>query len=579
MSDDDWIDVEPAQTESSNSEWTDVSSDTPTSEVSKPSLIRQAINLNNSAAGGARELIRSIGSGENAVDAYMKGYKNPKVSESLQTGAIQGANDLATKIGADKLPYAANVAFRYTLGTVPSTAGMIADIATNPAELAAMVTFERFPTLLKQVAPNVAARISEFATKTRSNDFKGVKSIGSDIKNALVKPKIVEPNTADIVDLAQETAYAAQDARTSLMQSKSTELANLDEKHAKFNSGFETKIKKLDGDLPVAENETSIPKQADEATLLSREKYFPYAKDLSSRYGSAYQKAIAGSEIDQQKAYTALRNTIERDGFLSQPEKNWTDSQRSIYELSEKYKSDIQNTMVNADPMTNRQTQIGNPKIRTTEFDKHVQDILGVKKYQPYSQSDHILTILREETSNALGAQYPKVQQVRKNFAPELSAKNEFTKIVQPFNKSRTFDTTQGVSFFSDYAKTGFSKSPDAARMVVTLKNNPKIGTDLFKPLESSNLERNTILRNQYELAIDKPNQQKTIELKYQNLNNSLRSDVRTQATVLKAMKERAASNEEIASKIKRAAVVGSLFAAEEIGSGGKVLKKILPFL
>lgn len=525
--------------------------------------------FNEKAAGGAREAIRSIGTGEDAADAYMRGYGNPSQSESLQEGAIQGANDAMTKMGVDKLPYAANVATRFVGGVIPSISGMATDIATNPVELLSIVAFAKFPTLLREVAPGMAEKISKFATnkidpKTMAEKVKGSLKAETDSIKAMREPKLVEPNTSDVADMIKQVQPEAMEAQKILLQNKNVELANKRAEHATIQNGLQTKVKVLDGDVaPTDPNMLTIPKAADSATTSLRKKYWDYAKDLSERFGKAYEKAIAGESIDTQKLYDALGNAIERDGFLKLPESQWSKSQRSVYDYQQKIKGLIQESRVQVDTLTNQQVQVGSPTVKLSQVDKELQSILQSKKGKAYGSGDHVLTLTREETANAIGETSAKVRDVRKMFAPELQAKNEFTKIVQPFNRSGEFDTTRGTSFFSNYAKGKIN--PDEARLIEVFHKNPKLGSDMLKPLDNLNLQRNTILRNQLDLQINKPKDYAAINEKYSKLTRTLKRDVAMQRDLLDGMMERAAMKETLSSRIKsfaESSIKGAGYAA-----------------
>lgn len=535
-----------------------------------------ASKFSDKAAGGAREALRSIGTGEKAADAYMRGYSDPSSSKSVHDDYLDSYYENVDTSKESKLDIAGPIgAPRQTIGMAVSAAGIASDILTNPKEALMLAAFERFPTLLKQAAPSIAQKIAQFATKERTIESVGKDlgkefgNVGKAIKDS--KYKVTEPNSADIADMIKQVQPDAQEAARVLTQEKNLEMSGIRAKNAEIQNGLDTKLKTLDGDIaPSTPEFVTIPKASDKATKIVREKYWDYAKDLSERYGVAYEKAIANEKIDANRLYDSLQNSMERDGFLNRPDSQWSKSQKSVYDYQQKVKEFINASTPEIDPMTNQVINKVGTKLKLSQVDKDLRNILDIKKGKSYTQGDHILTLTREETAKAIGDVSQKVKSVQRMFAPELQAKNELTKIVQPFNRSGEFDTTKGINFFSNYAK-GTMNNPDEIRLLQVMQTNPKLNGDYFNSLDKLNLERNTILRNKIDLQMNKPKQFQSVQQKYAKLGDTLKKDVSMQYEILQGMKERAVANEDIASKIKKASwVAGGAAVGTIIGQKGK---------
>ena len=89
-------------------------------------------------AAAHRETIRAVASGKDAGEAYQRGATNPDQSETFQNEAIRNANQMVTdvqsKLGIQLNNEDADTAIRFVAGLPASTAGMIADTVTNPAD-------------------------------------------------------------------------------------------------------------------------------------------------------------------------------------------------------------------------------------------------------------------------------------------------------------------------------------------------------------------------------------------------------------------------------------------------------------
>lgn len=520
---------------------------------------------------GAREFLRSIGTGEDAADAYMRGLNNPSKSETMQEGAIRGSNETIDKMGVGKLPEGVQTTVRFVGGFIPSAAGLATDIATNPKELLMIATMSKLPTLFKQVAPELSQRIASFATKERTLSSVA-KDTGKAIKGAFT-PKIVKPGVGDVIDMRQEIAQSAQDASTLLAGEKRVEIANLDSKYSTISNGLDAKLKILDGKIEAPEGVTNIPTVADKATTTLRNKYWDYAKDLYERYGVDYQKAIAGEKMSTQKAYDATRATLQRTGMLGRPESTWSTAEKSIYKYSQELEAKLpgieSRTEVAMTPQGPQRVVVktGQETINVSDFDKQVQSILKAGKGKQYGEGEHIFTTFKQEVANAIGDVSPKIKALRIKFAPELQTKHELNKIVQPFNRSGDKDTTAGINFFSKYVE-GKMTNPDELRVLRDIQSNPHLGGDIVKPLDNMKLQRNTILRNQLNLEIEKPSVYQKVDEKYAGLTDTLRKDLRMQNEVTKAMMEDAIQSQNISDRIKK--VVGGVAVTTIAGVGAK---------
>ena len=517
----------------------------------------------NRGIAGAREFIRSIGTGEDAADSYMRGFNNPGSSETLQSGAIRGANETMDKMGVGKLPLGAQTVARFAGGLVPSAAGLATDIATNPGELLSIAMLERFPTLLKQTAPGLAARISEFANKERKL---GLPKFGS-----LQKPPI--KGEGSINEMIKQASQEFVDMAKQLKLSKQAEFAKIRQDDTLINNGFNTKIATLDNEV--------IPKAADKSTTTLRNKYWDYAKDLSNRFGAAWEKAIAGEKIQTQKLYDALQSAIDKDGFMvrqQNPEK-WSSSQKAIYDYQQKIGKQLPSvsdtTQVVMTPQGPQRMAVntGQETLDLSKVDKDLQNILGVKKGTQYTSNDHILSLTREETANAIGESSKRVSAVRHQFAPEYQAKNELTKIVQPFNRAGEFDTTKGINFFSDYA-SGKMTDPDQLRLIDHIVDSKKLGGDILEPLNEASIERNSYLMNKAKLAMEKPGKFEAVNSKYQNAGQALVQDHQNHLAMLDAMKQVAVADENKTDLIRKL-VIGGTIEEATIGVGRKIIKAL----
>ncbi len=587
---DDWKDVPVSE-----SDWKDVSpsdfqASTATQEAPKPTDTpydplnpSQGTSLINRAPAAAREALRSIGTGEDMADAYMRGLNNPnKYSETMQQGAIRGANEQIDKNPLiTNLPEGLQTFARFREGMVPSAAGLATDIATNPKELLSIIAFERFPTLFKQIAPAISERIAKYANE------KTLTEVGKDIKFVLT-PKVVEPDVTAVKDLRNEILMSARDANTQLQRDKSVEVANLDQQHAEIASGLDTKLKTIDGKIEltpaqIQAGEKNIPIVADKATITLRNKYWDYAKDLYTRFGKKWDAAIAGEKIATQTAYDTVGNAIEKSGMLNKDQARWSDAEKAVYNLQQEYLkpklpgvSDSTEVIMTPSGPQRQTIKTGQDTLSLSDFDKKLQSVLGIKKGQAYGSSEHVLTLVREEVTNALGQTASKLKNVKMEFAPEFQTKNELNKIVQPFNRSAEKDTTAGINFFSDYAQ-GKMTDPDKIRLIRAIQDNPKLGEGIIKPLDNMKLQRNIVLRNRLNLEINKPQAYGAIETKYNNLKDGLLQDVRMQNEVTKGMLERAQYKQDMAKKIK-AAVGASVVGAEELLNKSSYTRKLFKF-
>lgn len=533
-----------------------------------PSLINRIPAAN-------RELLRSIGTGEDAADAYMRGLNNPnKYSETFQDEALKKYYGAVKRddVSTSKNPYlsaAKNTAIEIG-GLGASAAGLATDIATNPKEALSIAIAERFPTLFKQIAPGLSEKIIQIATKERKL---GIPKFGS----------LEKPNSGNIQEMAKEAIRDSQALKAKLRQDKTAEMAQLRSNFTKINNGLDTKIDVLDGKIaPTDPNQLTIPKAADKATTVTRNKFWGYAKDLSTRFGAAYEKAIAGEKISTQKLYDALQNAIDKDGFAIKPEAKWSKSQEAIYNYAQKIKAELpgvsQSTEVVFGPQGAVRSEVptGQQTLNLSKVDKDIQSILGIKKGQQYTSGDHILTLTREEVTNAIGEGSKRVSQVRRTFAPELQAKNELIKIAQPFNRSGEFDTSRGINFFSDYA-SGKMSDPDQLRLVDHIKGSKQLGSDILKQLDSLSLERNSIKMNQLKLRDSQPGAFDRVNQKYLNLEKSVAKDDLMHQEVLDGMKQVALQDE--AREAFKQTIIKKAAIGAGVGAGGGAVVEAIKFL
>lgn len=536
--------------------WEDVPANESEDTPYDPQNPQQGTALIDRIPAANREALRSVGTGEDMADAYMRGLNNPSSSETMQNDALQR---FYKKVGIEDIsqsntPYRSAIGntIKEVLGLGVSATGLATDIATNPKEAIGIALFSRFPSLVKEVNPALAKRISQFATKERS------------VKDFLPKPKIQKPGSMDVQDMIKQASQEAIDVSNQLTTSKATEMALIRNNYNQTKNGIQTKIDTIDNEV--------IPKVADTVTKDLRTKYWDYAKDLSNRFGAAWEKAIAGEKIQTQKLYDALGSAIERDGFMvRQPDPNkWSGTQKAIYEYQQSIGSQLpkmsDTTQVVMTPQGPQRVQIqtGQNTMNLSKVDKDLQKILGVKKGQVYNSNDHILSLTREETASAIGDASKRVRDVRMKFAPEYQAKNELTKMVQPFNRAGEFDTTKGIKFFSDYAQ-GKMTDPDQLRLVDHIIGSNKLGGSLLNELDIASLERNGYQMSKLKLATDQPAKIQAVQERFNKANQALSKDHQSHISMLDAMKQVAIKDE---SKDK---FIGQLLKATATGAAGTV--------
>lgn len=478
-----------------------------------------------------REVLRSIGTGEDKADAYMRGLNAPSKSETFQSEALRKYYDSNKRddLSTSKKPYlsaAKNTAIEVG-GLAVSAAGLATDIATNPKEAIAIALAERFPTLVKEVAPGIAGRVAEFANKERSlNPFKG--------------GTLTKPGSADIANMVKEAKTETIEMSNQLFKQRQADMATVKSNYVQTKNGLDAKISTLDKE--------SIPKAADNATLSLRKKYVPYAKDISDRFGVDYQKAIRGEKIQTQKLYNSLEEVVGESGIMSRPESSWSGSEKKIFDYYKKIESQL--------PSMESQTQVvmgpGGPQrvavptndtLELAKVDKELNTILSSKSGSQYGSGDHILTITREKVANAIGDAVPRVKAVRMKYAPELQAKNELYKITQPFNRSGSLDTTKGINFFSEYA-TGNMSDPDKIRLIDHIKSSKTLGADLLDDLGALGRERNIYQINKLKLANDQMATSNSVKRKYLEADIALEKDKQNHLSMLEAMKQVAIAEE-----------------------------------
>lgn len=117
-------------------------------EIKQKTLAEKAFKALFETPGAAhREAIRSAGRGEGARKGYEAGAANPEASETFQDEALRKTNDFITNLkdkhGVSLGNEDTETVARFIAGLPASTAGLMADTVTNPADLLLTILGER----------------------------------------------------------------------------------------------------------------------------------------------------------------------------------------------------------------------------------------------------------------------------------------------------------------------------------------------------------------------------------------------------------------------------------------------------
>ena len=127
-------------------------------------------------AAAHREAIRAGASGQDVSEGYQRGANSPEASKTFQDDALERSNkmftDMQSKLGIQLNNEDAETAVRFLAGLPASTAGLIADTATNPADLLLTILGERalkyigkIPAGARTIGERASAPIQEMFTK------------------------------------------------------------------------------------------------------------------------------------------------------------------------------------------------------------------------------------------------------------------------------------------------------------------------------------------------------------------------------------------------------------------------------
>lgn len=420
-----------------------------------PSLLERMPSAN-------REFLRSLGTGEDGVDAYMRGMDAPSESETFQNQLLRQTNEFM-----DTTPLAGSTLARFMAGIPGSAAGKAADIVTNPVEALLTAAGDITPAQAGGAIKSVA---------------KGVANAPGALARVMSGPKVKPGDILSAMENEKELAKAWLGPDGVIDRAHAADSAGINARFISLKNAAKTKLDTFLGKVPAsAPEEVTIPKLADKATLDNRENYVALAQDISENFGAAYEKALPkDAMMKTEKAADLMNEALTETGILTKPEAQLSSSEKKVvdYYLSIR---DAAKGSKEVTPVT---------EIPVSKFDQDVQRILQSKAGQKYGSGDHVFTVLREKMSDFLSDKYPGVRVVRAKFRPVLQMKNEAYKIFDPFNRSGAFDTTRGANFFSRYVN-GMLK-PDEMRLIEGMKT--KFGPDLFKPLEDAARTKNQLI-------------------------------------------------------------------------------------
>lgn len=212
---------------------------------------------------------------------------------------------------------------------------------------------------------------------------------------------------------------------------------------------------------------SDLEQAAHTTTLRARDAFKLFQKDLNSRFGADYQAAIGNSKIHLENEYIpALEKTLTDSGILEKSEAVLSPAERKFIRFVSDAKEELANRSAErvSKILDSTGSEIKTPStddllVPVKEVDKNAGQMFEKIFGKNMGQGEHIVSVFRRNIAEILGDKVPELRLVKAKYAPELQFKNEAFKVLQPYNKSAEFDTTQGTNYFKR-AATG-SLMPD----------------------------------------------------------------------------------------------------------------------
>lgn len=524
----------------------DVATNKPMEGSKEANGVYQGPSLISRIPAANREALRSIGTGKNFLDSYMQGLDNPSKSETFQdqllrTGIIPNQNGTTSTLNS-------------FLGGV---AGQMADMATSPISAIAMATGD-FP--LKQAG----SAIKSVATTSAKPAIQELSQLGAMAKNAVMSKfaGFQKPSIPEIESMIGQASDESKGMQAVINRGQVADETATNAKYLAQKNNLNSAIQQV--------SKQDIPKAADAATVATREAYPTWARDISNRYGEAYQAAIKGQKIGTQKLYDALGEVVNESGILAKPEAQLSSSERAIYNYWKNVEGQlpgVKDSEVVFSPTEgpiHKTVTTGQQELDLTKVDSDLQRILNAQKGKQYGPGEHILTIAREKMANAIGDISPEVKLVRAKFKPELQMKNEAYKIFQPFSRSGEYDTTAGTNLLSRYANTfsGGKMNPDELRLINSMKQ--KFGKDFFGNLESLGNTKNQMVNQLKGLGVSQQDELNAIQIMHDEARARDMMDTQNHMSLLDAMLQNANKDKAIGDFV---GLIGKTAAVSGVGA------------